>query len=58
MDVVEELLLELEIKIKSRNNRNDRKQKSEKGGTEVEYLSQMVFQVAVNYFVVKVLFHT
>lgn len=56
MDVVEELLLELEIKIKCRNNRNDRKEKSEKGGIEVEYLSQRVFQVAVDYFVVKVLF--
>jgi len=55
MDVVEELLLELEIKIKHRNNRNCRKEKSEKGGIEVRYLSQRVLQVAVEYFVVNVL---
>lgn len=56
MDVVEELLLELEIKIKYRNNRSERKEKSENGRIEVEYLSQRVFQVAVDNFVVKVVF--
>lgn len=56
MDVVEELLLELEIKFKYRNNRSERKEKSENGGIEVGYLSQRVFQVAVDNFVVKVLF--